>query len=200
MFLKLKGKPCLVVGAGRIAESKIESLMRCGARVRVVAPQATETVREASAAGKIVWEQRRFRNSDLRGVFLVVAGTSSKDLHERIFRLAHRTGILCNVVDEPERCDFYYPAVVRRGALQIAISTSGRAPSLAHRLRQDLESQFPVEYAAWTEEVGRARKAVLVNGGSFEERKELMAQLSSARAFEEFRQRPGIARKSKGEA
>ncbi len=95
-FLKLEGKRCLVVGAGRIAESKIESLARCGARVRVVAPQATEAVREAARAGTITWEQRRFRSSDLAGIFLVVAGTSSPELHERIFRLAQRAHILCN--------------------------------------------------------------------------------------------------------
>lgn len=187
MFLKLEGKYCLVVGAGRIAESKIESLARCGACVRVVAPQATEAVREAARAGKIAWEQRRFRNSDMTGVFLVVAGTSSPDLHQRIFQLARRRGILCNVVDVPERCDFYYPAVVRRGPLQIAISTSGRVPSLAQRLRQELEAHFPAEYGEWTEVVGRARDLVMAGTHSPEERKERMKKLTSAQAFDDFR-------------
>jgi precorrin-2 dehydrogenase/sirohydrochlorin ferrochelatase len=199
MFLKLAGKRCLVVGAGRIAESKIDSLVRCGARVRVVAPQATEAVREAARANKFTWEQRRFRNSDLAGVFLVVAGTSSRELHERIFRLAQKARILCNVVDEPGRCDFYYPAVVRRGPLQIAVSTSGRAPSLAQRLRRELEMHFPFEYGAWTEEIGRARSAVLASGASFEERKELMARLSSAEAFAEFRHSAKAARAGRGQ-
>ena len=110
-FLKLEGRKCLVVGAGRIAESKIESLVRCGANVRVVAPEATEAVREAAHAGKIVWTRRPFKPSDLAGIFLVVAATSSRELHEAIFAQARRDGILCNAVDEPERCDFYYPAV-----------------------------------------------------------------------------------------
>jgi precorrin-2 dehydrogenase/sirohydrochlorin ferrochelatase len=197
MFLKLEGKPCLVVGAGRIAESKIESLARCGARVRVVAPQATEAVREAARAGTITWEQRRFRSSDLAGVFLVVAGTSSPELHEKIYQLARRRGILCNAVDEPERCDFYYPAVVRRGPLQIAVSTGGRAPSLAQRLRHELESQFPAEYGEWTEELGRARSTVMAETRSMEERKERMAKLTSAQAFDEFRRGAAATRTAK---
>lgn len=200
MFLKLEGKRCLVVGAGRIAESKIESLARCGARVRVVAPQATEAVREAARAGTITWEQRRFRSSDLAGIFLVVAGTSSPELHERIFRLAQRAHILCNAVDEPDRCDFYYPAVVRRGPLQIAISTGGRAPSLAQRLRHELENHFPAEYGEWTEELGRARNTVMAETHSPEERKERMAKLTSAQAFDEFRSSVTAARAAKDRA
>jgi precorrin-2 dehydrogenase/sirohydrochlorin ferrochelatase len=187
MFLKIAGKPCLVVGAGPIAKSKIESLVRCGADVRVVAPHATETVRDAARAGAIRWEQRRFRNSDLRGQWLVVAATSSPELHEQIFRQARRAGILCNAVDEPERCDFYYPAVVRRGPLQIAVSTSGCAPSLAQRLRRELDGYFAPEYGAWTAEVGRARSALMATGVSAEKRKRAMLQLSSAKAFDAFR-------------
>jgi precorrin-2 dehydrogenase / sirohydrochlorin ferrochelatase len=187
--LKLQGRECLVVGAGRVAESKIESLTRCGARVRVVAPQATEKIRAMAKAGRIAWERRRYRKSDLAGLFLVVAATSSPALHEEIFRQARRAGILCNAVDEPERCDFYYPAVVRRGPLQIAISTGGRSPSLAQRLRQELELSFPAEYGAWTEAIGRARRAVLASGRPTEERKQLLKKLSNASAFDAFRQR-----------
>ena len=194
MFVKIAGRDCLVVGAGAIAESKIESLVRCGARVRVVAPRATEAVRRAAREGAIVWEERPFRRSDLYGAWLVIAATSSPQLHERIFRLARRAGILCNAVDEPERCDFYYPAVVRRGPLQIAVSTGGRAPSLAQRLRRELEGQFAPEYGAWTEEIGRARNAVLARsvastGAAGEERKRVLRKLSSARAFAAFRKR-----------
>ena len=200
MFLKLLGKRCLVVGAGRIAESKIESLARCGAIVRVVAPRATAKVREAARSGRITWERRRFRNSDLAGVFLVVAGTSSPELHERIFRLAQRAKILCNAVDEPGRCDFYYPAVVRRGPLQIAVSTGGRAPSLAQRLRKELEAHFPANYGEWTEEIGRARDLIMDGTHSPEERKEMMAKLTSAQAFDEFRHNAATAQAAKDRA
>jgi uroporphyrin-III C-methyltransferase/precorrin-2 dehydrogenase/sirohydrochlorin ferrochelatase len=180
-FLKLNGRPCLVVGAGKVAESKIESLVRCGAEVRVVAPEATEAVRAAARAGKIVWERRAFEPSDLTGVFLVVAATPSRGLHEQIFAQAQREGILCNAVDQPERCDFYYPAVVRRGPLQIAVSTSGRAPLLAQQIRKQLEAQFGPEYGPWTEQIGRARSQILAVQASSEERLSRLQELCSAR-------------------
>ena len=188
-FLKLDGRRCLVAGAGRVAESKIESLVRCGASVRVVAPEATEAVREAARAGKIIWEQRRFEQSDLADVFLVVAATSSPELHQEIFEQAQRAGILCNAVDEPERCDFYYPAVVRRGPLQIAVSTSGHAPLLAQQIRQELEEHFGTDYGPWTEEIGRARNEMLASGVRPEERLARLRELCSARSLNEFRER-----------
>jgi uroporphyrin-III C-methyltransferase/precorrin-2 dehydrogenase/sirohydrochlorin ferrochelatase len=189
IFLKIEGRACLVVGAGRVAESKIESLVRCGAKVRVVAPAATQAVREAAQGGAIVWEQRAFQTSDLAGAFLVVAATSSPEVQEEIFLQAQRTGVLCNAVDEPERCDFYYPAVVRRGPLQIAISTSGRFPALAHRLREEMEERFGPEYGAWVEEIGRARSELLAADISPEQRARRLRELSSEEALEEFRRR-----------
>jgi uroporphyrin-III C-methyltransferase/precorrin-2 dehydrogenase/sirohydrochlorin ferrochelatase len=186
LFLKLEGRPCLVVGAGRVAESKIESLIRSGAKVRVVAPQATEAVREAARTGAIVWEQRSYQPSDLAGAFLVVAATSSPELHAEIFEQARRVGVLCNAVDEPDRCDFYYPAVVRRGPLQIAISTGGLFPALAQRLRQNLELQFGPQYGAWVEEIARTRKELLASNLDAGERNERLRELSSERDFETF--------------
>jgi len=189
LFLKLEGRQCLVVGAGRVAESKIESLVRCGASVRVVAPEATEAVREAARAGKIVWEQRKFEPADLAGIFLVVAATSSPELHQEIFERARREGILCNAVDEPERCDFYYPAIVRRGPLQIAVSTSGQAPLLAQQIRQELEERFGPEYGPWIEETGRARSELLASALAPQERLARLREMCSAQSLDEFRQR-----------
>ena len=124
LFLRLAGRRCLVVGAGAIAESKIESLLRAGARVKVVAPKATDKVRSWARAKQIVWRAREYRPADLAGAFLVIAATSSPALHRAIFREARRSGALCNAVDDPPNCDFYYPAVVRRGSLQIAHGSS----------------------------------------------------------------------------
>jgi uroporphyrin-III C-methyltransferase / precorrin-2 dehydrogenase / sirohydrochlorin ferrochelatase len=189
LFLKLQGRSCLVVGAGKVAEGKIESLVRCGASVRVVALAATAGVRQAAENGQIVWEQRTFSPADLAGVFLVIAATPFPDLHEQIFQQARRDGILCNAVDEPERCDFYYPAVLRHGPLQIAVSTGGRAPLIAQRLRQQLESQFGPEYGMWIEAAGRARDELMVRNISPEERRKVLAELSSEHAFRNFRNR-----------
>lgn len=179
LFVKLDGRPCLVVGAGPVGEAKIASLLRAGANVRVVAPRATHTVRAWARAGRIFWEARGFDPADLEGAFLVVAATSSVDLHERVFREAKRRGVLCNVVDDPERCDFYYPAVVQRGALQIAISTGGLSPALAQRLRRELEQQFGPEYEAWVEQLGQARQELFTRVMDPERRRRLLHRLAS---------------------
>ena len=130
-FLKLAGRRCLVVGAGPVAEEKIEGLLRTGADIRVVAPRATRRIRTWARAKRLHWDARKFRSSDLTGAFLSVVATSSPALHAEIYRQAKRRAVLCNVVDDPEHCDFYYGAVVRRGALQIAISTGGDNPAPA---------------------------------------------------------------------
>ena len=189
IFLKLAGRRCLVVGAGPVGESKIESLLLAGADVRVVAPRATQAVRDWACAGKVRWEARCFRPSDLDGVFLVIAATSSAELHEQIFQEARRRGVLCNVVDDPARCDFYYPAVVRRGALQIAISTSGRSPALAQHLKRELDQQFGPEYETWVEQLGEARQKLLARAIDPARRRRLLHRLASRRAFDAFLRR-----------
>ncbi len=193
IFLKPAGRRCLVVGAGRVGEAKIKSLLPAGAEVRVVAPHATRTIRSWARAGKIRWEARGFKPSDLDGAFLVVAATSSTRLHERIFRQARRRGVLCNVVDDPARCDFYYPAVVRRGRLQIAISTGGRSPALAQRLRKELERQFGPEYETWVEQLGQARRRLLARAIGPALRRRLLHRLASRQALEAFVRRRRVA-------
>ncbi len=185
-FLKLTGRRCLVVGAGPIAQEKIESLLRAGARVLVVAPQATESVRAWARAKKIRWAPRKFRPADFEGVFLVVAATSSPALHARIFRQARRRAVLCNVVDDPAHGDFYYGAVVRRGELQIAISTGGHSPALAQRLRIKLEKEIGAEYEHWLKTLGAARKRLFAKALSPARRKALLHSLASEISFEKF--------------
>jgi precorrin-2 dehydrogenase/sirohydrochlorin ferrochelatase len=189
IYLKLANRRCLVVGAGRIGEEKIEGLLRADAEIKVVAPDATPRVQTLAREGNIRWERRKFRQSDLRGAFLIVAATSSPKLHEQIYKLAQRRGILCNVVDDPPHCDFYYASVVRRGALQFAISTSGQSPALAQRLRQKLQEQFGPEYGLWLEELGAARERLFAKKMDTERRKRLLHRLASQKAFEEFMKR-----------
>jgi precorrin-2 dehydrogenase/sirohydrochlorin ferrochelatase len=184
MFLKLEGRSCLVIGAGTIAQSKIRSLLVAEATVRVVAPRASGAVQEWAAAGVLAWEERSFEATDLDGAFLVVAATSSGAVNETIFREAQRRNILCNAVDDPEHCDFYYPAVVRRGELQFAISTGGHSPALAQRLRRELEGQFGAEYAGWLDELGKARQKLFTSGAEPDERRHLLHELASRQAFE----------------
>jgi precorrin-2 dehydrogenase/sirohydrochlorin ferrochelatase len=188
MFLKLSARPCLVVGAGTVAESKIASLLEAGGRVRVVAPEATPQVRAWAESKGIEWHQRPFQPDDLEGMFLVVAATSSTELHERIFEEATRRGVLCNIVDVPALCDFYYPSVVQRGGLQIAISTAGQSPALAQRLRKELEDQFGPEYEEWVAQLGEARDKLYSARLDPEERKRMLHEDASDEAFQAFLQ------------
>ena len=199
MFLKLAGKDCLVVGAGKVGEPKIGGLIDTGARIHVVAIEASNTVREWASAGKIQLEVRAFSERDLDGKFLAVVATASNKLNELIFREANRRGVLCNVVDVPDYCDFFYPAVVRRGDLQIAISTAGKSPSLAQKLRQQLERQFGPGYAEWLEQLGETRQFILASDLDKERQLELLHSLASKEAFEAVLAESQTAR-AKGEA
>ena len=193
-FLKMEGRRCLVVGAGPVGEEKIEGLLRAGAKVRVVAPHATPRVRAWARERKIRWEARKYRPADLRGMFLVVAATPSAKLHEQIHKQAGRRGVLCNVVDDPPHCDFYYGSVVRRGALQIAISTEGHSPALAQRLRKQLGEQFGPEYETWLAELGKVREKLFARKIAPDRRKRLLHEMATKLSFEEFlRKREGNA-------
>jgi precorrin-2 dehydrogenase / sirohydrochlorin ferrochelatase len=184
MFVKLTGRQVLVVGAGQVGEQKIGGLLETGARVRVVALDATANVRDWERQGRIELDLRAFSNDDLHGAFLVVVATSSRMLNERVYDEAQRLGILCNVVDVPDLCDFFYPSVVRRGDLQIAVSTAGQSPSLAQKLRQQLEKQFGPGYAAWVAELGETRKLILESGLEKEHKLDLLHSLASREAVE----------------
>ncbi len=183
MFVKLAGRQVLVVGAGVVAEAKIRGLLDTGAHIRVVASQANQAVNEWADAGAILLEERGFEPNDLDGTFLAVAATSSRGLNELIFGKAQRRGILCNVVDVPDLCDFFYPAVVRRGDLQIAISTAGQSPLLAQRIRKKLEQQFGPQYAEWVAELGKLRREVLSSDLPVERKHELLRSLTSHDEF-----------------
>jgi len=179
MFVKLEGRRVLVVGAGSVGEAKIESLLATGASVYLVAPKATTRVREWVREERIEWEARQYRPSDFAGVFLVIAATDSPALHDEIYAEARSRGVLCNAVDEPERCDFYFPAVVRRGELQIAISTGGLSPALAQRLRKELEEQFGPEWEEWVAQLGRTREELRGIPMPPQQRKRLLHQYAS---------------------
>lgn len=179
IFLKLKGRHCLVVGAGAIAESKIESLIAAEAKILVVAPEAGPKASVWARSGSIRWEPRKFQASDLDDMFLVVAATSSRDVNRHVFEEAQSRNILCNAVDDPEYCDFYYPAVVRRGDLQIAISTAGHSPALAQRLRRQFENDFGPEYGDWLQQLGSVRKELFARDMDPVERRRILHQLAA---------------------
>jgi precorrin-2 dehydrogenase / sirohydrochlorin ferrochelatase len=137
-----------------------------------------------ASAGLIVWEPRVFHPDDLEGIFLVIAATASSELNQLVFKEAQRRNILCNAVDDPDNCDFYFPAIVRRGQLQIAISTAGQSPALAQRLRRELEEQFTPDYAEWLEELGENRKRLFESNLDADHRRDLLHSLASHEAFD----------------
>ena len=184
MFLKLEGRSCLVVGGGKIGESKIRSLLTAGARVRVVAPSVTRAVSRWAGAGILEWSAQEFQPNDLAAAFLVIAATSSVEVNDFVYREARRRNVLCNVVDDPDRCDFYYPSVVRRGDLQIAISTGGSSPALAQRLRSDFERQLAPVYAGWVERLRKQRQELFARALDPERRRALLHAAASREAFD----------------
>lgn len=157
-FLNLKGLPCLVVGGGKVAERKAKSLLSCAAVVKVVSPRLTPALQELAAGGQIEYLPREFRPSDLEGVFLVIAATDSKEVNREVAREARSRNLLVNVVNDPQSGNFYVPAAVRRGPLQIAVSTSGRSPLLARRIRERLEGEFGPAYGCLAEFLGEIRR------------------------------------------
>lgn len=160
VFLRLEGQPCLVVGGGAVAERKVRALLAAGASVRVVSPTLNEALAGLAREGRILYVRRGYRPGDLAGVLLVVAATASPALNTRIARECRARRILVNVVNAPEAGNFLVPAVLRRGALVIAVSTGGKSPLLARILRDELAARYGPEYAELPELVGGLRKAL----------------------------------------
>ena len=181
MFVKLEGRPVLLVGAGPVGESKVGGLLSAGAVVTVVAPQATPAIQKLAEDGKIFWHQRAFHPRDLDGMTLAVAAVS-KDVARLVYEEAQIRGVLVNSVDDPQNCDFYYPAVVNRGDFQIAISTAGHSPALAQRIRMHLEQQFGPEYTEWIQQLGEARRDLFATDMNPAARKEKLHELARLRA------------------
>jgi precorrin-2 dehydrogenase len=178
-FIKLAGRRVLLVGAGMIAEEKIQSLLAAEARITVIAPQATSPIQGLAAEKKLAWRRRAFKPADVRGFFLVVAATATVSVNHSVYRAAQDHRILCNAVDDPPNCDFYFPAVVRRGALQVAISTSGESPALAQRLRRELEASLDPSLGESVRILGELRREILAAYAPSEGRKELLHILAS---------------------
>jgi siroheme synthase-like protein len=200
IFVKLQGRLVIVVGGGSVAEGKTAGLFAAGARVRVISPAITPAFAKWVRDCKIEWLPKAFEPGDLTGAYLVIAATSAPGVNGAVFREAESRGILCNTVDDIEHCHFYYGSVVQRGDLQIAISTNGKSPALAQRLRQELEAQFGPEYEAWLECLGAAREVLRGSGADSEANKKILHQLASQPAFEQFLRETRLPAQRKGAA
>ncbi len=160
VFLKMDGRRCLVVGAGYVGLAKILGLLECRADVRVVSPQAVPEVEELAAAGRITLASKEYAESDLDSAMVVIAATDQPSLNHRIYRQASARGLFVNVVDDPDYCDFYFGSIVRRGALQVAISTAGESPAFAQRLKEEIDAALPADTSSWLDRLGELRRQI----------------------------------------
>ena len=187
ILVDLQGKEVLVIGGGTVAQRKIETLLEYGAVVNVVSRQLTPTLNRYLEEGKIKFLDEEFRESYLDGVFMVVASTDNASLNHWISQVAIKKGILINAVDQPSDCNFIVPAILRRGDLLIAVSTSGKSPALAKKVRQDLEDQFGPEYGTLLVIMGNLRKEILSRGLSQDENSRIFHDIVDSHILEAIR-------------
>ncbi|MCC6346926.1 MAG: bifunctional precorrin-2 dehydrogenase/sirohydrochlorin ferrochelatase [Nitrospirales bacterium] len=175
-FLNLQGMHCVVVGGGRVAERKVASLLRSGARVTVISPALTGKLEQKKAKGIIVHRERSYRKGDLKGAFLVIAATSDAEVNRKI---AGDAPCLVNAVDMPEKTNFIVPSVVNRGLLTVAVSTSGASPALARALREEIELLCGREFGQFLMFLRTVRRRALREVPDRERRERLLRGVAS---------------------
>lgn len=177
VYLNLTGKLCIVVGGGMVAERKVRSLLECDARVRVISPEVSNALLEAVNSGKIELCLREYSSDDINGAFLVISATDRDNINRQVAEDCFSRNILVNIVDDPPKCNFIVPAVVRRGALSIAVSTDGKSPVLAQKIRVELARQYGPEYAELLEIIGELRGKVIAGVKDSERRRVIFQQM-----------------------
>ena len=187
LFLNLRGRNCVVVGGNAMAEAKVRDFVQAGATVTVIADEATDTIVTWARNGCVQWQKRHYETGNLSDAF-IVATAAGKATNAAVYAEAQARNTLCNAVDDIEHCNCFASSVVRRGPLQIAISTAGNSPALAQRLRLELEQQFGPEYVKWVKELGRLRRLLFSQPDlDPDERRRRLHEQASATAFESFR-------------
>lgn len=184
IIIDLKGQKVVVVGGGSVAQRKIDALLECDAIVYLVAKELTPLLHDYTQEGRVKFLGRDFIETDLDGAFLVIAATDDAHLNHKISETAKEHGMLVNAVDQPEDCNFIVPSIVKRGDLLIAISTSGKSPALAKRIRIKLSEQFGNEYVYFLTLMGRLRKDIFTRGLSQMENSEIFQALVDSPALE----------------
>lgn len=184
IFLDIKGKSCIVIGGGKVAKRKVLSLLDAGAKVLVISPQITPALKELVSKKKISCSPKAYASGDLKGFFLAYSATDNPEVNKKVFQEAKKEGILLNVVDVPELCNFIVPSVVERGDLLIAISTSGKSPAMAKKIRRQLEKEFGKEYAVFLDIMGKVRDKVLKRGWESDKNKRIFEKLVNSNMLE----------------
>ena len=202
VMLDLEGRECLVVGAGVVAARKVAGLLDAGARVTVVSPVLAPAVLDIARDGRLRWWPREYAKGDVTGFALVMVATDDEAVNALVAAEARERAIWVNCADDPGRCDFILPSVLRRGPLTVAVSTGGASPTVAHMVREELELVLPSDYGALTEVVADVRRALRDRGIALDaqrwraalddELKRLVAAGRSAEARDRLRERLGV--------
>jgi len=178
--LDIRNRDCLVVGGGGVGTRKVKTLVECGATVTVVSPQASAKLERMAADGLITLETRAYRSTDIEDKFLVIGATDDETLNRQIHADAEARNTLCNIADRPEICNFILPAIVNRGDLVLAVSTSGKSPAYAKKVRKELEKQFGAEYEPFLRLMGAIRERLLCEKHEPEAHKPLFEKMINA--------------------
>lgn len=184
LFISLDELPCLVVGGGKVALRKVKTLLEYGARVTVIAPQ---TESEIDKMNGVEIRKREFREKDLQGMRIVFVATSNPECNRYVAALCREKKILVNVADVPEECDFFFPALVRRKDVVVGISTGGKSPAAARKIREELDRQLPGSVGDFVEEVGELRTKLKECGQKAEENAEYMERITAYFGGQEYK-------------
>ena len=185
--LDISGRRCLVIGGGEVGERKAQRLLECGARVSVVGRELTPALAGLRQGGRIDHIPGDYDKGLLKGAFLVIGATDDRDVNERIFRDARKRGVLANIVDDPERCDFILPALCRQGDLVITVATGGKSPALAKKLRKELEERYGPEYETLLRIMGELRGKIIDRGEGSDENRKVFETLVDSDILEQIR-------------
>lgn len=178
IFLSLEHKRCLVVGGGQVAERKVDNLLGYSAHIEVISPDATKHLQKLAQEKRIVWARRAFSSDDLQGAFLVFAATDNLEVNRQVSELCHQQGLLVNAVDDPEYCDYYIPSTIRRNSLVVAVSTEGKSPAYAKKLRHQLEEIITPQHGRFVDLLGEQRDLIKKSVPDIQKRQSIFEALA----------------------
>ncbi len=183
IFLKLNKKRCVVIGGGRTATRKVKALLQAKAKVTVISPKLTKELEKLAENGSIKVIKREYKEGDLNKYFLVFAATDSEEINKKVIKEAKKKKILCNIVDAPKYCDFYVPAVYAQGNLKIAISTNGKSPALARKIKEELSNIYGKEVALFLNLLASFRKRTKAKFPNEKKRKEILLKIVNSQSL-----------------
>lgn len=167
-----------MVGGGQVAERKVDNLLGYSAHIEVISPDATKLLQQLAQEQQVTWVRRTFVPEDLQGAFLVFAATDNMEVNRQVAELCHQQGLLVNAVDDPEFCDYYIPSTVRRNSLVVAVSTEGKSPAYAKRLRQQMEEIITPQHGRFVDLLGEQRDVIKKSVPDIHKRQKMFESLA----------------------